>query len=243
MTPGHIEPLALYQQVAKLLRQRILSHELPPGAWVDEQSIASQYGISRTPLREALKVLASEGLVTLKPRRGCYVMEISERDLDEVYSIMSLLEGQCAAHCAAHASHGQLADLQAIHARLEAAAAEGCIDQFFQANTDFHHRLLDITGNRRLTAMIGDLRQVVGLSRHHSLTSEARRAESLAEHRHILACLARHDAPAAEAAMRAHLLSGRAALARSSAQGEASGPAPGVHPDPMSRHGAGDESI
>ena len=84
MNAGRIAPLALYQEVAERLRQRIFSHELPPGTWVDEQALATQYGISRTPLREALKVLAAEGLVTLKPRRGCYVTEISERDLDEI---------------------------------------------------------------------------------------------------------------------------------------------------------------
>ena len=68
---NRIAPTALYQEVAERLRQRIFAHELPPGTWIDEQKLAEQYGISRTPLREALKVLAAEGLVTLKPRRGC----------------------------------------------------------------------------------------------------------------------------------------------------------------------------
>ena len=94
---AQIAPTALYQEVAERLRQRIFSHELTPGTWIDEQKLAEQYGISRTPMREALKVLASEGLVTLKPRRGCYVTEISERDLDDVFPIMALLEGRCAA--------------------------------------------------------------------------------------------------------------------------------------------------
>lgn len=76
---------ALYEQVAERLRTRIYAHELPPGAWIDEQSIADEFGISRTPMREALKVLASEGLVILKPRRGCYVAEMSERDIDEIF--------------------------------------------------------------------------------------------------------------------------------------------------------------
>lgn len=214
MTPGRIEPLALYQEVAERLRQRILSHDLPPGSWLDEQSIAGEYGISRTPLREALKVLASEGLVTLKPRRGCYVAEVSERDLDEVYAIMALLEGQCAAHCATHASGAELAELEALHARLEATAAARDIDAFFETNQVFHRRLLEITDNRRMTQAIGDLRQVVRLSRQHSLVPEGRLEESLGEHRHILACLVKHDAPGAEAAMRVHILSSRAALGR-----------------------------
>jgi DNA-binding GntR family transcriptional regulator len=121
MTANRIEPLALYQQVAERLRQRIFAHELEPGAWIDEQTLAEQYGISRTPLREALKVLAAEGLVTLKPRRGCYVTEISDRDLDEIFSVMALLEGQCAGDCTEQASDADLAELTQIHQGLEGA--------------------------------------------------------------------------------------------------------------------------
>ena len=83
-----IAPTALYQEVAERLRQRIFAHELTPGDWVDEQKLAEQYGISRTPLREALKVLAAEGLVELKPRRGCYVTEISRQDIDDIFPLM-----------------------------------------------------------------------------------------------------------------------------------------------------------
>ena len=100
MSPARISQTALYQEVAERLRQRIFAHELPPGTWIDEQALAIDYGISRTPLREALKVLASEGLVTLKPRRGCYVTEISERDLDEIFPMMAMLEGRCALEAA-----------------------------------------------------------------------------------------------------------------------------------------------
>ncbi|HNU20532.1 MAG TPA: GntR family transcriptional regulator, partial [Hydrogenophilus thermoluteolus] len=73
---------ALYQEVADRLRQRIFRHELAPGQWIDEQVIAAELGISRTPVREALKVLAAEGLVTLAPRRGSFVTQISDKDLD-----------------------------------------------------------------------------------------------------------------------------------------------------------------
>jgi len=85
MMPSRIAQTALYQEVAERLRQRIFAHDLQPGTWIDEQSLAVDYGISRTPLREALKVLAAEGLVVLKPRRGCYVTEISEQDLDDIF--------------------------------------------------------------------------------------------------------------------------------------------------------------
>lgn len=214
MTASRIAPLALYQEVAERLRERIFSHELPPGTWVDEQAIAEQYGISRTPLREALKVLASEGLVTLKPRRGCYVTEISDRDLDEVFNVMALLEGECAKASAGRASDDDLARLQRIHTDLEKAAAAEDIDRFFEANQAFHHALQEIADNRWLLQVIEDLRKVIKLSRHHSLFSDGRLEQSLAEHRQILDALLARDGTAAEARMRDHIRSGRAALAR-----------------------------
>ncbi len=214
MTASRIAPLALYQEVAERLRERIFSHDLPPGTWVDEQALAEQYGISRTPLREALKVLASEGLVTLKPRRGCYVTEISERDLDEVFSIMALLEGDCARAVASRATEPELAELQRIHRELEDAAAARDINRFFEANQAFHHALQTIADNHWLLHVIEDLRKVIKLSRHHSLFSEGRLEQSLAEHRAILDALVARDADGAEQHMRTHIRSGRSALAR-----------------------------
>src|SRR5574338_818421 len=160
MSNSQIEPLALYQQVAERLRQRIFSHDLKPGSWVDEQTLAEQYGISRTPLREALKVLAAEGLVTLKPRRGCYVTEISERDLDEIFSVMALLEGQCAHLTARNATDADLERLRKIHEKLEKAAGSGDIEGYFEANQAFHQALQKITDHRWLLQVIEDLRKV-----------------------------------------------------------------------------------
>ena len=214
MTANRIAPLALYQEVAERLRERIFAHDLPQGAWIDEQAVAEQYGISRTPLREALKVLASEGLVTLKPRRGCYVTEISERDLDEIFSVMALLEGKCASDTARKATGADLRALQTIHDQLERAGERGDIEGFFEANQLFHGKVQKIADNRWLENVIGDLRKVIKLSRHHSLFSEGRLEQSLAEHRLILAAFAARDPSLAEHRMREHITSGRLALAR-----------------------------
>ncbi|MDX5363077.1 MAG: GntR family transcriptional regulator [Pseudazoarcus pumilus] len=212
--PNPIAPLALYQEVAERLRQRIFAHELTPGTWVDEQSLAEEYGISRTPLREALKVLAAEGLVTLKPRRGCYVNEVSERDLDEIFGVMSLLESEAASLAARKADKTDLTELQAIHDRLEAAARERDIDRFFEANQAFHRKVQDIAGNHWLTHVIDDLRKMIKLSRHHSLFGDGRLEQSLEEHRALIAALLARDAEATAQRMRDHIQSGRAALKR-----------------------------
>ena len=124
-TPSaHLRPRALYQEVAERLRLRIFKRELLPGSWIDELKIAAELGISRTPLREALKVLAAEGLVTMKLRRGAYVTEVSEQDLREVYELLALLESDAAAAACHRASAEQMQHLQDLHQQLEDAAQE-----------------------------------------------------------------------------------------------------------------------
>lgn len=205
---------ALYEQVAERLRARIFAHELAPGAWVDEQAIAAELGISRTPLREALKVLAAEGLVQLKPRRGCYVAALSEQDLDEIFPVMALLEGRCAQEATAKATEADLERLTAIHAALERHAASGDADRFFEANQQFHDALQELAGNRWLKQLIEETRQFIKLTRRDSLNLQGRLKQSLVEHRAILAAVQRRDTEGAGKLMHDHLLSGRAALAK-----------------------------
>ena len=205
-----LTPRALYEEVAELLRQRIFSRELEPGAWIDELKLAEAYGISRTPLREALKVLAAEGLVTMKVRRGAYVTEVSDKDLADVYHLLSLLESDAAGVVAQRATPQQIAELQALHAELEAAARPGRVDRehFFAINERFHMRLLAIADNRWRDQMVADLRKVMKLNRHNSLLKSGRIDESLKEHRAIMAALAEKDATAAMARMQAHFRNG-----------------------------------
>jgi DNA-binding GntR family transcriptional regulator len=209
-----IAPTALYQEVAERLRQRIFAHELTPGTWIDEQKLAEQYGISRTPLREALKVLASEGLVDLRPRRGCYVTEISRQDMDDIFPLIALLEGRCAEEAVKRAKPSDVVALKAIHEQLESAAREGRIDAFFESNQEFHKKIQELAGNRWLLSVIQDLRKVLKLSRLHSLSLEGRLQQSLDEHRLIMAAFQAGDAGKAEKLMHDHLLSGREALAK-----------------------------
>jgi DNA-binding GntR family transcriptional regulator len=205
--------------VAELLRQRIFKRELEPGNWIDELKIAEEYGISRTPLREALKVLAAEGLVTMKVRRGAYVTEVSKTDLSDVYHLLSLLESDAAGVVATQATDAELAELQKLHKALEAAAqpakggkalkpAAPDTDQFFALNEQFHMRLLAIANNRWRDQMVADLRKVMKLNRHNSLLKTGRIAESLAEHQAIMDALLARDAAATQERMRAHFANG-----------------------------------
>lgn len=202
---------ALYEDVAERLRTQIFERTIEPGEWIDEQKLSAEYGISRTPLREALKVLAAEGLVTMKPRRGAYVAEMSRDDVAQVYRMLALLEADAVADVARHASDEQLAQLQALHDLLERQVRQR--DAFFATNERFHMTLLDIAGNRWRTQIVADLRKVMKLNRHHSLFKQGRLADSLAEHRELMAALRHRKAARATALMKEHFASGLKAAA------------------------------
>ena len=211
MSATSLAPRALYEEVAELLRQRIFRRELAPGSWIDEVKLAQEYGISRTPLREALKVLAAEGLVTMKVRRGAYVTEVSEQDLAEVYHLLALLESDAAAVVAGKASPAELKELQALHRDLAGAVKDR--DRFFALNERFHMRLLEIAGNRWRNQMVADLRKLMKLHRHNSLLKSGRIQESLAEHRQVMKALEKRDGAAAMQRMQQHFTNGLEAAA------------------------------
>jgi DNA-binding GntR family transcriptional regulator len=211
MSAVSLAPRALYQEVAELLRQRIFKRELEPGSWIDEMKLAEEYGISRTPLREALKVLAAEGLVTMKVRRGAYVTEVSEKDLSDVYHLLSLLESDAAGVVAERATDAQLQELQTLHKELEAAV--GNRDKFFVINERFHLRLLELAGNRWRDQMVGDLRKVMKLNRHNSLLKSGRVRESMLEHRAIMEAICHRDVKSAVKRMQEHFNNGLEAAA------------------------------
>ena len=210
MPARSLAPRALYEEVAELLRQRIFSRELEPGSWIDELKIAEAYGISRTPLREALKVLAAEGLVTMKVRRGAYVTEVSDRDLADVYHLLSLLESDAAGVVASQASDAQLLELQTLHAELESSVSAAAPDRelFFATNERFHMHLLQIADNRWRNQMVADLRKVMKLNRHNSLFKTGRVAESLQEHRALMAALLARDTAQSRQSMQDHFKNG-----------------------------------
>ncbi|MBI3157028.1 MAG: GntR family transcriptional regulator [Burkholderiales bacterium] len=204
-----LAPRPLYEQVAERLREQIFARQLEPGSWIDELGLAAEFGISRTPLREALKVLAAEGLVTMKPRRGAFVAEMSREDVAQVYHLLALLESDAAARVATEAGPEARTELRALHDRLEKRLRQR--EAFFAANEAFHMALLRIAGNRWAMQLVGDLRKVMKLNRHHSLFRQGRITESLAEHRALMDAIESRDAERARALMREHFEHGLAA--------------------------------
>jgi DNA-binding GntR family transcriptional regulator len=203
---------SLHHEVAAQLRERIFAGELAPGAFLDEVALAAQMNISRTPLREALKVLTAEGLVRHEPRRGCFVNQVTAKDLDEIFPVIALLEGRCAYEAALHASDADLERLQALHDRLGRHAKARRINEYYATNFEIHEAIIALADNRWLAQVIGDLRKIVKLARLQQLHAPGRLDQSCAEHMAVFAALKARDAEGAEAAMRTHLTRQRTAL-------------------------------
>jgi len=200
-----IKRTVLYEEVAEIVARMIYSNQLQPGQWIDEMQLCEELGISRTPLREALKVLASDGLVELITRKGCFVKKISVDELDELFPIVALLEGFCAQLAAENASNGQLHRLRQIHANLEHYAAEEDIVRYYEENILFHDALKSISDNSWLERLTLDLSRVIRLARQKQLQLDARLQHSLQEHRDILSAIEQRNGELASSAMSRHI--------------------------------------
>jgi DNA-binding GntR family transcriptional regulator len=207
-----ISTTALYQEVAARLRERIYSQDLGPGVSIDEQALAEEYGISRTPMREALKVLHSEGLVVLEPRRGCFVTELKQQDIDELFPLMAMLEGRCAFEAVKKAKAADIRRIEDLHNKLEKLAAAGDVERYFEQNCLFHELVQKLAGNNWLERVTNDLRKFLKLMRGRQLYLPGRLQESLSEHRMLLAAFQNHNCAAAEKIMHDHLMSQYSAL-------------------------------
>ena len=205
-------PNSLHDEAASRLREQIFAGALPPGSFLDEAALCERLAISRTPLREALKVLVAEGLLRHEPRRGCFVAEITEQDLDDIFPVIALLEGRAAHEATRKAGAADIAALEVLHQRLQQFAAEGRIADYYEANYAIHEAFITLADNRWLAQVIGDLRKILRLARHQTLQVPGRLQQSLSEHRQVFAALQKGDAAAAEQAMRNHLLAQRDAL-------------------------------
>ncbi len=196
---------ALYMQVADRIRDQIYQRELTPGDAIDEMALCERFGISRTPLREALKVLDSEGLIELIPRRGSFVRSMDIEELNELFPVMVVLEGLCAREAVENCEPQDLQQLENMHEKLESFAKQGDVDGYYEQNFVFHQAVQDLSGNKWLQRVIGDLRKVLRLARHMQLSMPGRLEASLEEHREIMQAFIKNDPDMADQNMQNHL--------------------------------------
>ena len=205
-------PSSLHDDVASQLRAYIFDGQLRPGNFIDEVTLCELWSISRTPLREALKVLTAEGLLRHEPRRGCFVNEVTEQDLDDIFPVIALLEGRCAFDATQRANIADVQTLELLHQRLQQHADAGRINDYYDTNFAIHEAIIQLANNKWLAQSISDLRKILKLARLQQLHAPGRLQQSLKEHLAVFAALKAGDAGAAEQAMRNHLLQQRQAL-------------------------------
>ncbi len=203
---------SLHDEVAAKLREQIFGGVLLPGSFIDEAALCESLEISRTPLREALKVLTAEGLVRHEPRRGCFVNQVTEQDLDEIFPVIALLEGRCAFEATRNASDADVAALELLHERLARHAKARRINDYYEANFAIHEAIITLANNRWLAQVIADLRKILKLARLQQLHAPGRLEQSLNEHMAVFAALKARDCEGADVAMRTHLTRQREAL-------------------------------
>ena len=197
---------SLHIEVADRVRDMIFDRSLPPGYRIDELDLSAKLGTSRTPLREALKVLANEGLVRLAPGRGAYVTELSPQEVDSLFPALALLEARCAGEAVRRQAPADLRRLEAVHQKMEAHVAAGNSEAYHQATDELHHLLHTIAGNPWLLRATSDLRRFLRLARGMAPNPDGRLLHSLAEQRTLMKTIARGDADSAEQVMHHHLL-------------------------------------
>jgi len=184
--------------VAERIRALIFAGELAAGSFLDELVLCEKLGVSRTPLREALKVLAHEGLVKHEKRKGSFVSQITDADLDEIFPMLALLEGFATRTAVEKMTESDLAVLQTMHTHLAAYAQSGQIDKYFDTNYAIHEAFITLADNYWLSQTIADLRKLVKLSRLQQFHAPKRLHGSWAEHRDIFACVLAKDAQGAQ---------------------------------------------
>lgn len=197
------------EQTPKLreaLEDDIISGRLKPGQRLDEVGLAERFGVSRTPIREALIQLSASGLVDIRPRRGAYVMLLGPRELVESFELMAEVEASCARLAAGRMGDVEREAIAAAHAACRAAVAASDDEAYYPANAIFHGAIYAATGNRVLMAEALRLQRSLQPYRRLQLRVPRRLGASFAEHEAILEALFARDGALAAERLRAHVL-------------------------------------
>ncbi len=212
--PDAIERKPLAAELADRLRAEIIEGALAPGEKLSEQGLCERFGVSRTPLREAFRSLAAEGLVTHRPGRGAEVAAITLAELEDLFPVIGALEALAGELAAERIEAGEIARARRLQARLEAEHAAGDLAAYARTNQEIHALIRAAAGNATLSATIAGLDAKLRRARRLANLAPDRWAEAVEEHARILAALEARDGGALAALLRAHLANKAAALTR-----------------------------
>jgi len=196
----------LAQEAAKRIRDMIRKGTLKKGDRILEEPMCKAMGVSRTPLREALRILNSEGLIELIPNKGAYVAQPSIEDIEKMFFVMSILEGTCARLCAEKMDERGLERLDDLYRKLEEHCQAEDREKYMAVNHSFHSLVQERAGNKVLSEVINGLRQKILLYRYRQIYQPGRLQESMQEHRDLQKALRERNPEAAERFMKEHLM-------------------------------------
>lgn len=203
--PAVGERLSLREQVAQALRGALVAGEMRPGVVYSAPVLAAQFGVSATPVREAMLDLAKEGLVEAVRNKGFRVTEMSERDLDEIMELRQLIEVPTVCRLAGQVPAPELELLRPLAREIVSAAERGDLLTYVNADLRFHLELLGLAGNARLVEVVRDLRARARLYGLRGLADKGQLAHSAREHLDLLDALVQGDASAVERLLRHHI--------------------------------------
>ena len=201
-----ISRLALHDQVAARLRTMLVEGQIAPGAKLNERELCEQLRVSRTPLREAIKLLAAEGLVDLLPNRGAVAVKLTEADVLNTFEVLAMLEGMSGELAAQRISDGELAEVRALHYEMMACFARRDLSGYYRINARIHAAINDAAKNPVLTSTYRSINARVQSLRFRTNQNEAKWKSAVAEHERMLEALTARDAAALRKVLVEHLL-------------------------------------
>ena len=202
---GAIQRRQLHNEIIDKLQDMISEGELPPGTRVPEKLLCLRFGVSRTPLREALKVLASDGLVDLLPNRGAVVARLTTKDLEELFPVMGQLEALAGELACQNVTEEDIAEVRLLHYQMVLEYTRSNRSAYFRINQEIHNKILAIARNQTLLNIHRTLSGRVRRARYLANVSRARWTKAVEEHEQILGALAARDGPGLSQILKQHL--------------------------------------
>jgi DNA-binding GntR family transcriptional regulator len=196
---------ALHEQVAMRLRQMLVEGEIAPGAKLNERELAQVLQVSRTPLREAIKMLAAEGLVELLPNRGAVAVSLGEQDIMNTFEVMAGLEGLNGELAAQRITAEELAEIKAMHFEMLAAYTRADLSAYYRSNAQIHAAINAAAKNPVLTGTYNQLNARLQALRFRSNQDGEKWKRAVKEHEQMIDALTHRDSAALRAVLIAHL--------------------------------------
>lgn len=201
-----ISRLALHDQVAARLRTMLVEGQIAPGAKLNERELCERLRVSRTPLREAIKLLAAEGLVDLLPNRGAVAVKLTEADVLDTFEVLAMLEGMSGELAAKRITEEALAEVRALHYEMLACFARRDLSGYYRLNARIHTAINEAAGNPVLSATYRSINARVQSLRFRTNQDDAKWKHAVEEHEQMIAALAARDAAAMRKVLVSHLM-------------------------------------